>query len=339
MKIKIDKNNFETLIRGASIFTTGGGIMIPDQMKTLKGLDLSVEIYSLDEFDEKSFLCTVGELGPTDAPPLKKDKIIKKMLKLIEQKTGKNIVGLFPPEIGQESVVLESSQLLKLPIADFDPTGFRAVPYFDVNIFNVKNIDFQLTPIVVANDNGDISVIEGNIRYKEVENKLREMSTRSESGIIFLMGMTISIKKLLENGITGPSYSRALEIGLIKTQTKLFKKLKAKKIIRGKVIDKITVEKKGFLAEKIKIKDDSWNLYTLIMLNEAIFLLDETGKIIASVPERILLLDGEKAQGLSGVFLNINTPVTIAIIDPSKEWRNKNSKNIFGKKRFEELLK
>lgn len=339
MKTLINNKNLKMLIHGASIFTTGGGIPVEDQFESLKKTRLSVEIWSLDEFKNDAFLCTVGELGPTDVPPLKKEAVVKKMFEKLKKTTGKNIVGLFPPEIGQESVVLECANLLNLPIADFDPSGFRAVPYFDMNIFNVKKMDFDLTPIVVATDRNDILLLSGETKYKRVEKKLREMTSLSDSGVIFLMGETVSVKELTDNKIKSASYTKALEFGSIKNINSLLKTLKPKRIINGKVISKSEFEQKGFLAERIIIKDSSWNLFSLIVLNEALFLLDSDGKILESIPDRILLLDPNEVRGISGVFLDKNTPLTVAVIDPEPEWRNRNAGRILGKKRFKKLLR
>jgi len=339
MKTIINNNNLKTLINGASIFTTGGGIPVEDQFESLKKTKLSVEIWSLDEFTSDAFLCTVGELGPTDVPPLKKEAVVKKMFEKLKKTTGKNIVGLFPPEIGQESVVLECANLLNLPIADFDPSGFRAVPYFDMNIFNVKKMDFNLTPIIVATDRNEILLLNGETKYKRVEKKLREMTSLSDSGVIFLMGETVSVKELIKNKIKSASYTKALKFGSIKNINSLLKTLKPKRIIKCKVISKSEFEQKGFLAERIIIKDSSWNLFSLIVLNEALFLLDSTGNILESIPDRILLLNPNEVRGMSGAFLKKNTPLTVAVIDPEPEWRNRNAGRILGKERFKKLLK
>jgi len=338
MKTIINNTNVETLIKGASIFTTGGGITVSEQLNSLKDLKLNVEIKSLDEFDVNDFLCTVGELGPTDAPPMDKIKVAKAMLLKLEKIAGKKIAGLYPPEIGQESVVLESAHILGLPVADFDPSGFRAVPYFDINIFNIKKIDFGLTPIVIATDENQILAITSEYSYKKVEKKLRKMSLLSKSGIIFLIGQTVNVKQLLKNNINRPSYTKALSFGEIKRPSVLLRKLNPKMVIKGKVVKKAEFEQKGFLGEKITIKDTSWNIYTLIILNEALFLLDSSNKIIGSIPDRILLIDENNIMGISSAFLKKNTIVTIAIIDPEPEWKNKRAEKILGKARFRKLL-
>lgn len=323
---------------GASIFTTGGGISMEDQFESLKNVAINLEILSLDEFEKDSYLCTVGELGPTDVPPLKKEKVIKKMLEILKNATNKNIVGLFPPEIGQESVVIECATLLDLPIADFDPTGFRAVPYFDMNIFNVKKIDFNLTPIVVATDKDEIILIENEGSYKKVEKVLRSMTSKSDSGLIFLMGMTVSVETLLKNKLNNPSYTKALQYGKIKTNNKLFKKLSAKRVIEARIVEKSEFQVKGFLAEKVVVKDKGWNLLTLIILNEVLFVLDSDAGIVASVPERILLIDPRNPQGVSGASLTVNESIIIAVIDPEDSWKSKSAQKILGKKRFAKLL-
>lgn len=338
MKTVINNNNLNALIKGASIFTTGGGVSIDDQFESLKNIAINVTILSLEEFEKDSYLCTVGELGPTDVPPLKKEKVVVKMLEKLKMATNKKIVGLFPPEVGQESVVIECANLLNLPIADFDPTGFRAVPYFDMNIFNVKKIDFNLTPIVVATDKDEIMVIENEKSYKKVEKRLRSMTSLSDSGLIFLMGMTVSVETLIKNKLNNPSFTKALRFGEIKSIKKLIKKLSPKKIIEGRIVEKSEFEVKGFLAEKVVVKDKAWNLFTLIILNEVLFVIDSEEQIIASVPDRILLIDPNEPKGISSAALTINKSIIIAVIEPENAWKSKSAQKILGKARFSKLL-
>jgi len=340
MKTLINNTNYQNLIKGASIFTTGGGIPFEDQLESLKGLkSINLSLQSLDEFPKDSIICTAAELGPTDVPPLKKIKVIKRMRDLLSNAINKPIAGLYPPEIGQESVVIESSHYLNLPIADFDPVGFRAVPYIDINIFNLLKLRFNYTPMAVSTDRDEIFLVEGPISYERLETILRSMTSFSKLGVVFLLGGALNVNKLIENKLERPSFSKALTYGEIKNVNQLLKMLKPKIVIEAKVVGKKEFDQKGFLGEIVTVKDKEDKIFRLIVLNEVLFVLDKNSNLLAAVPERILLLDPNEPRGISGVFLEKNVSLLIVVIPPEKEWGTKNAHTIFGKERFMLLFK
>jgi DUF917 family protein len=340
MKLFLNQSSALQLIKGASLFTTGGGVPLSDQKLTLSKIkNLKVRIYSLDQFPKSDYLCTAAELGPTDVPPLIKDHVIKKMLDLLIKTTGKKIVGIYPPEIGQESVVIESASLLKLPIADFDPVGFRAVPFIDINVFNLKKLPFRYTPMAVASDNGEIFLIDGEISYNRLETILRKMTEYSKSGVVFLLGGLLSVNNLIKNKLETNSLSRAHNLGKINKLSKLLQELNPVLTINATVVKKSEFKQQGFLGEVISLIDNINRKYKLIVLNETIFLLDENKKILAQVPQRILLIDPVKTLGLSGVFLKKGQKICVAVIPPEKQWQTPEADKLFGKKRFLFLLK
>lgn len=340
MSLFLNKNKIKQLIKGASLFTTGGGVPISDQELTINKIKkLKIGLFSLDEFSGGGYLCTAAELGPTDVPPLKKNHIIKKMLDLLIKTTGKKVVGLYPPEIGQESVIIESASLLKLPIADFEPAGFRAVPFIDINIFNLKYLPFSYTPMTVASDNGEIFLIDGQVSYSRLETILRKMTAFSKSGVVFLLGGLLSVNSLIKNDLETKSLSRAYNFGKINQLEDLLNQLKPVLTIRAVMEKKSKLKQQGFLAEVINLIDNNQRQYKLIVLNETIFLLDENKKILAQVPQRILLIDPVKLQGLSCVFLKKGQEICVAVIPPEKHWQTPKANKLFGKKRFSFLLK
>lgn len=339
MNTVISKNNYHQLIRGASIFTTGGGIPIKNQLQSLKKLkNLKTRLLSLDKFLKNSYLCTAAELGPTDVPPLKKDKVIKKMLNILSKIAGVDIAGLYPPEIGQESVILESAHFLNLPVADFDPVGFRAVPFLDINIFNLKGIKSFYTPMVISNEKEEIFLIDGNISYERLEKILRQLTQTSNLGVIFLLGGVIPVKQLLKMDVSGNSYQKAIKFGDMANTEVLLQKLKPRILIKAVVIKKESIEERGFFAEVVHIEDNFGKKYKLIVLNEVIFILGDNNKIVASVPDRILLFDSKNLCGISGANISKNMPLTILVIDSLTEWQTEAGKKIFGQKRFKFLL-
>lgn len=327
------------LLKGASIFTTGGGIPLRDQSRSLRSLKkISAKILSLDEFEKNDYLCVVAELGPTTASPIKKQKVIARMRSVLEKMTEVKIAGVYAPEIGQESVVLEAANCLKLPIADFNPVGLRAVPYVDVNLFQVNNTAFSYAPMVVCNDSGEIFVVEGDISDARLENILRSLSSLSENKSIFVLGGVVAVRQLLKNNMANSPYSTVFTYGTNKTTKDLLTQLSPRISFAGRVVHKEEKEIQGFFSEVIAFESEEGEIMKLIVLNEVIFLLDARNNLIASVPERILLLSKAEPIGVSCADINIDTEIVVAVIAPEAAWTTKAAQKVFGQHRFKFLL-
>lgn len=338
--MRISNKIAKQMIEGASILTTGGGVPLDDQLKTLKKLKkLNVPLVSLEDLPKKGYLCLAVEVGPSEAPPLKKNKVIDKMLKALIQISGKKIVGIYPPEIGQESVVLETAHYLNLPIADMDPVGRRAVPLVDISVFNLKKIKYSLSPMVICTDKGEIFTIDGDISSDRAEELLRGLTRFSSSGLLFVLAGIVSVKDLMHKKLGNLSYSKSINIGKVNSFNKLVQVLKPRLIIEGYVTKRSPLKQKGFSAFTISIKNQEGKIFKLVVFNEAIFLLDAKNSIISSVPERILLINPKTLKGLSSSSLQGKEKVIIMVTKPERLWQSKRAKKIFGKDRFNFLLK
>lgn len=338
MKTILNKKDLIILAKGASIFTTGGGVSLRDQIATINSLkDPKLRLVSLSELGKNLNIVTVGEVGPSDAPQIPKKNIITKMIVTFEKMTNKKISGIYAPEIGQESVVFESAHYGRLPIVDFDPVGFRAVPYLDVNIFNVKKLPYSFSPLIVTNLKNEIFVIEGRMESERVEDILRNLSIISPNGIIFFIGGMVRVASLLPEFKNVKSYSRALEYGALESIREIKKQLKPLKIIEGTVKKIVEKKKSGFLFYEVEFSDSDENIFYLTILNEAIF-LKYRNKILYSIPKKILLIDPISLCGIPSGGLRKGVRVIVAVVEPNPEWSNPEGERVFGKKRFKDLV-
>jgi DUF917 family protein len=188
--------------------------------------------------------------------------------------------------------------------------------------------------MVVATDRDEIFLIEGNISYERLEIILRSMTGLSKSGVIYLLGAPLQVKKLVKNNLTRPSLSKALSFGQIRNLKTLSDLLNPKIIIKVNVLTISDFDQQGFMGKIVITQDKNLKIYKLFILNEVILILDKNNKILASVPDRILLIDQNKLEGLSGVFLENDQNLTIAVIPPDPEWNTNKAHKIFGKNRF-----
>lgn len=338
MAITLDKDGLKKLIKGASLFTTGGGVPTDDQIKTIDQLkNPKVRLLSLSEFPKDGFLVTAGEIGPANAPQIEKEHIVKEMHALLERVSGKKIVGIYPPEIGQESVVIETAHFLNLPIADFDPSGFRAVPYLDINVFNLLDLPFSFSPLVLSTDKKEFLVVSTPLSYERTEKVLREMTSLSTHGILFFFGGMVSVKTLLTNKLENNSMSTAFSYGSLTSLNELKEKTKPLQVVSGTVKKITEKEKKGFLFQQVTLSGNDKKSYQLVILNEVMFLF-QGEKMLASIPKRMLLIDTKKLTGIPSGDLKVGTTLSVFVLAPEKAWEGKKAEKLFGKERFKELL-
>src|SRR5437868_1343655 len=95
-----NNKNIVSLIKGASIFTCGGGFPMEDQLaaaqKMLKeaGENFSVEIRDASELESEDYMISVTQVGPSDAPEISKREMLRPMLDSLEKVTGKKISSI-----------------------------------------------------------------------------------------------------------------------------------------------------------------------------------------------------------------------------------------------------
>lgn len=68
--MQLNKEDLTSLIKGASILTTGGGLCLQDQLESLNKRDtISLNLLDLNEFKDDDLLITASEVGTTNGTP------------------------------------------------------------------------------------------------------------------------------------------------------------------------------------------------------------------------------------------------------------------------------
>ncbi|MFA9288635.1 MAG: DUF917 family protein [Weeksellaceae bacterium] len=328
MSIIIDQHNVEKFITKASVFTTGGGLDVKRQIESIAPIkdQLNIKLLETTELSPSDLVCSVTEIGSPTAPPLEKAGVITQMIHAIEQVLQQGIKGFYPAEVGQESIMLESAYYADLPIVDFDPAGFRAVPFVDISVFRLADPAAAFCPAVIATDSGELITIPTKMTYDRAEIVIRTLTQLTRHGCVLALGEVRTVGELQKYAKDSLySYHLLLSNENIKLpKSKLYQ-----------VIDKKEFEHSGFLCETIKLREaESNKTFTLCIYNEAIMLYDEDLKLIASVPERILLLDETKQQGIATMDLVVGKKFNLAVLPPEPAWATPAAHELFGKKRF-----
>lgn len=331
----LSRADIAQLIKGASALATGGGLCYDDQMKSLeKHAEFSVVLRPLESFAPDDLLLTAAEVGPASAPEIQKEKILPQMVALWERLTGRKVAGVYPAEVGQEMVTLETAAALNVPVADFDPAGGRAVPLIDISVFNILGMPYSLAPLVLATDRDEILAVDGTATMERAEDILRTLTGLSKDNIVFFIGGAIRAGDLQGKGIGNRCYSRALECGTATSLDDLQKKLSPSLTLTGRVVAQREIERAGFNCFEATFDAGAAGSYTLKILNEVLYVFDSAGQRIAAPPQRILIIDPETLAGLPSKALLAGAPTVLMVAEADALWQTPAAQRVFGAERF-----
>lgn len=333
--MEINQENLFALAKGASILTTGGGLFLPEQIESLsKHQNISFALKSIDDFDDDDILITASEVGTADAKEMDKTNILPKMLVTWEKLTGQKIAGVYAPELGQESIIVDTAIGLNVPLVDFDVAGGRAVPFVDINSFAAVGVDFSLSPLVIASDQGDIIAVDTEMDIGKVENFLRPLVGLSQGGVIYFIGGAVKAGVIKKNNIQNSSLSQSICLGMVKDASEIEKILNPYMTLKGRVTQKKEIKKNGFNCFVADFICEDGKKCTLSILNEVLFIKDENGKNIVAPPDKILIIDEEKLSGNSSKELLDGKNVILYAVKADKIWQSERGQKIFSKDRF-----
>lgn len=325
MAFSITQKNLKEFITKASRYTTGGGLDVARQLASLKPIEneMNVKFILPSQFHTDAFACSVTEIGNPQAPPIDKKIILHKMIHSLERIHEKKITAFFPPEVGQESIVLESAHYAGLPVVDFDPVGFRAVPFVDISIFRLHNLNASFGPAVIATDQGEILTIESHVSYDRAESIIRSVTQSTVHGCVFVLGEAVSGRDIhrFSRGQVMSYHSMMKGDGVpVDFAMGTFH-----------VIQKKEFTYTGFFCEILTIQsDETKKLYILCFLNEALVLYDIHKALIASAPMRILVTNETDTMGVASVDLAVGSVITLTILKPEPLWESKEAHKLFG---------
>ncbi len=335
----LDKEQIRRLLKGASLLTTGGGLCYEDQCRSLEKHDeIQIGLKDLNDFAADDILVTAAELGPASAPEIAKAEILPAMVDTWTRLTGKKVAGVYPPEIGQEMIVIDTARALNVPVADFDPAGGRAVPVVDVSALTLAGINFSFSPLVAATDQGDIIAIDTPATPERTEDMLRTMSRLSQNNILYFFGSAIRAGDVQGKSVDNRSLSLAYELGGASSINDLSEKLTPSLTVKGAVIHHNALERDGFNCFTATFAAETGETYTLYILNEVLFMRNEAHKMVGAAPDKILLIDEKRLAGMSTAELLDGKPATLMVAEADQLWRSVEARKLFGPDRFPFLM-
>lgn len=333
----IPKDQWETILRGANLFGTGGGGTIKAAQEILKNIKKPVKLISQKELRSNDMVCTVfGVGGKLNCDPVIASKsAISGFQKIQNQK----IAAMMPVEVGPVQIanVMFLSSELNIPVLDSDIVGLRSSPEIFIETISIK--DLERTPCVIADDKENIAVLLKSQNIEQFETFMRNFAI-AVGGTAYIAGYPL-LASQLKGVVPDKSISIAAETGeqIIKLKQKETSLPQFCRKTQWKLIDEGTISKqekdapKGFIQGFYEITNKK-NTYKLVLKNENIVLL-KNKKELVTCPDSISLLDLDTFEGVNN-FDEKNQGKKVAILARKAIpiWRSKKGTNLFSPKKL-----
>lgn len=341
MSTFLDRDKLESLVFGSSFFGGGGGGSQGDGMILLAKMfeenpEARVEMIEVCDMEEGSAATMCAALG---SPVATKGKLFEEeaqnaILGMKEEAKahGKELKYVYSGEQGGANTMLPiyAAWKLGMPILNTDGNG-RAVPALDTGLQPIY--DIPTSPVILASDLGDtiIGRTKDPLDCKGCENIARYMCQAYNMGIGF--AAWIMDKAQLEKASAIGQIDRTIAVGeILKSNgpdtvlTKLekyFGKEKYKTAAVGEII-KIEMDVAGgFDKGVVVVKGDDGKEYRTMFLNENLVSYDSEGKVVATVPSIISVLNLEKegfCEAMSNSEVREGMRVAVTVTKADDRW-------------------
>ena len=344
-------SDIDDLARGAAFLGAGGGgdpyiggLLLREAMKTSG----DIRLIGIDEVPPDALVVPTAMIG---APTVMVEKIPSgeeavEALRRTEQAVGQKVFAVMPAEIGGLNALLPFvlAARMGLPVVDADGCG-RAVPHINMTTFSIYGV--PVSPVTICDEHGS-SVLINAVDDLAAEHLARASSTAM--GAAAIMSCYPIFGRQLSGAVIPRTISSALNIGRQIRQAhearedpidRLLTYLKASEYYRhayllfdGKVTDLERKTVGGFSFGTLQISGglDSPGTMEIVIQNENLSARID-GKIIATVPDLICIIDRETAEPITTEGLRygqrvrvlgigapplLRTPEALKVVGPDK---------------------
>jgi DUF917 family protein len=330
MKRLLEPSSLRAMARGCAVLGAGGGgdtyLCLLQTLQATEDYG-PVTLVDLDELPDDGLIMSCGGIG---APTVSIEKIENgdegdRLCHHLEELTGRRVAALMAGEIGGGNGLLPVTWAarLGLPIVDADGMG-RAFP--EVNQVTMHLAGISPSPAVMTDERGNLLIlrtVSGNWmerleRAAAVEFGGAASSTEYPLTAAQARGATVRGSVSLAIRI-GEAIGRAVGDPV----AALIAELGASRLISGKIQDVERRTTSGFAAGSVIIEglgQDSGRLVRLELQNENLVAL-ERGRVLASVPDLISVLDTETADAIGTERIAYGQRVTVIGFACDPIWR------------------
>ncbi|SDK83694.1 DUF917 domain-containing protein [Natronincola ferrireducens] len=350
---KLTKTDLYDILYGCTILGTGGG---GELQRGLEMIDEALEagkdfvLVDLDELEEDAYIGTpymCGSVSPKDEkdvinlPQIEKAPAVK-AFQVMEKYFGKSFTGVIATELGgsNTAVAFYVAAMMGKYIIDGDPAG-RSVPELQHSTYFLK--DLPIAPITVANEFGDVAIIENAVDDFRAEALVRSMAIVSNNSVAVVDHP--ATKKQLEDAIIKGSVSYALKLGRAFRLAKENNEDPAKAVVEageGKILFKGAVADynwetaNGFTFGNTLIEGKEGyegSIYKIWYKNENIISWKDN-VIHATVPDLISIIRDDTGEPVTNPYFEVGMPVTVIALPSPAEWTTERGLEVFGPKHF-----
>jgi DUF917 family protein len=343
MKRLLDADSLPALSRGCAILGAGGGG--DSYVALLQALQATedfgpVPLVDLDELPDDALIMPCGGIG---APTVTIEKFENgdegaRLRENLQFMTGRRVAALMAAEIGAGNGVLPITWAarLGLPVVDADGMGrsFPEVPHVTMNLAGISPC-----PAVMTDERGNLVV------FRTISGDWAERLERA-AAVEFggaASSTEFSLTAAQARGATvRNSVSKAIRIGEAigsaagSPVAALIAEIDAFRLVTGKVLDVERRTTSGFVRGSVVIEglgEDAGRLIRLEFQNENLVAL-ERGRVLASVPDLITVLDSETADAILTETIRYGQRVTVIAFGCDPVWRTQRGMAVTGPRAF-----
>jgi uncharacterized protein len=343
MKRLLDPDALRALARGCAVLGAGGGG--DPYLGLLQALQATedygaVPLVDLDELPDDALIMPCGAIG---APTVSFEKIENgnegvRLREHLEHVTGRPVGALMPAEIGGSNGVLPISWAARmgLPLADADGMGraFPEVPQVTMHLAGIAP-----SPAVMTDERGNLIVFRA-ISGGWME-RLERAAAVEFGGHAASTEFTLTAEQARSATVRN-SVSLALQIGAAVAAAEgspvdaLIAEIGAFRLVTGKVSDVERHTTSGFVRGSVVIEglgDDAGRLVRLELQNENLVALEQ-GRVLASVPDLISVLDSATADAIMTERIAYGQRVTAIAFACDPVWRTERGVEVTGPRAF-----
>jgi uncharacterized protein len=343
MKRLLDSASLHALSRGSAILGAGGGgdahVTLLQALQATEDFG-PVPLVDLDELPDDALVMPVAGIGATTVI-LEKFENGDEGVRLREQLqfvTGREVAALMPIEIGGGNALLPITWAARigLPVVDADGIG-RAFPEIPQVAMHLAGI--PASPAVMTDERGNMAVFR-TISGGWMERLERAAAVEfggSASSAEFSLTAAQARRATIRNSV-----SKAIRIGealagaTSSPVAALIAEMGACQLVAGKVLDVERHTTSGFVRGSVVIEGlgaDEGRLIRLELQNENLVAM-ERGRVLASVPDLITVLDSETADAIATEVLRYGQRVTLIAFACDPVWRTERGIAVAGPRAF-----
>jgi len=343
MKRLLDPESLRALARGCAVLGAGGGG--DPYLGLLQALQATedygpVPLVDIDELPDDALVMPCGGIG---APTVSIEKIENgdeggRLREHLEFVTGGRVAALMAAEIGGSNGLLPVAWAARmgLPLVDADGMGraFPEVPQVTMYLAGIPP-----SPAVMTDERGNLVVFQAISGHwmerleRAAAVEFGGAASSTEFSLTAAQARTATVRN---------SVSLAIRIGEAVAHAEgspvaaLIAEIGAFRLLSGKVSDVERHTTSGFVRGSVVVEglgDDAGRLLRLELQNENLVAL-ERGRVLASVPDLISVLDSETADAIVTERIAYGQRVTVIAFPCHPVWRSARGIEVAGPRAF-----